>query len=114
MNPTKEINTTILMAVAMLTMFLNAFMGAALNIALPDISKEFALSAVEGSWVVMSFLLATAMFMVPSAKWPISMGVRNSSFGEISSSLWHLWAVRHQATDLCLLWPDLLKALEAP
>lgn len=68
MNPTKEINTTILMAVAMLTMFLNAFMGAALNIALPDISKEFALSAVEGSWVVMSFLLATAMFMVPFGK----------------------------------------------
>lgn len=68
MDSNKQANTGLLMAVIMTTMFLNAFMGAALNIALPDIAKDFSLSAVGSSWVVMSFLLATAMFMVPFGK----------------------------------------------
>ena len=43
-------------------------MGAAVNIALPVISNEFSLTAVQLSWIPMSFLLASAIFLVPFGK----------------------------------------------
>jgi MFS family permease len=43
-------------------------MSASVNIALPDIAEDFAMSAVESSWVVMAFLLSTGMFLVPFGK----------------------------------------------
>ena len=63
-----QVNTTILMAVLMTTLFFNAFMGAAINIAIPDIAKDFSMSAVGSSWVSMSFLLSSAIFLVPFGK----------------------------------------------
>jgi EmrB/QacA subfamily drug resistance transporter len=43
-------------------------MGSSVNIALPSIGKEFAMDAVLLSWVATSFLLAAAMFLVPSGR----------------------------------------------
>lgn len=43
-------------------------MGAAINIALPVIGAEFSLNAVHMSWVAMSFLLASAVALVPAGK----------------------------------------------
>lgn len=72
----------------MLILFLNAFMGASLNIALPQIAEAFALSAIEGSWVVMAFLLATAMFMLPLGKLADQHGRRKVFlWGNISFAL---------------------------
>jgi len=51
-----------------ITSFINPFLGAAINIALPAISKEFALGAVGMSWVSMAFLLSSAVFLVPLGK----------------------------------------------
>ena len=51
-----------------LTSFINPFLGAAINIALPAISEEFALGAVGMSWVSMAFLLSSAVFLVPLGK----------------------------------------------
>ena len=45
--------------------FLTAFMGSALNIALPIIGKEFSMSAVTLGWVATSYSLAVAIFLVP-------------------------------------------------
>ncbi len=45
--------------------FLTAFMGSALNIALPIIGREFSLSAVALGWVATSYTLAIAIFLVP-------------------------------------------------
>jgi MFS family permease len=67
-NKTPQLNSSVLMAVIMITMFFNAFMGAAVNIAIPDIAKDFSMSAVGSSWVSMSFLLASAMFLLPFGK----------------------------------------------
>jgi len=64
----KTVNTSMLMTVITVTQFLSAFMSASVNIALPHIAKDFSMSAVESSWVVMSFLLATGMFLVPFGK----------------------------------------------
>ncbi len=51
-----------------ITSFINPFLGAAINIALPSISEEFAMGAVEMSWVAMAFLLSSAVFLVPLGK----------------------------------------------
>jgi EmrB/QacA subfamily drug resistance transporter len=63
-----EVNKTVLLAVTMTSNFFNPLMGAAVNIALPNISEEFSLNAVQMSWVTMSFLLASAVFLVPFGK----------------------------------------------
>ncbi|PVX48853.1 EmrB/QacA subfamily drug resistance transporter [Balneicella halophila] len=61
----KKINTTILLVATMATHFFNPFMGSAVNIALKKIGTEFSMSAVQLSWVSMSYLLAAAVFLVP-------------------------------------------------
>lgn len=45
--------------------FLTAFMGSALNIALPIIGKEFSMDAVTLGWVATAYTLAIAIFLVP-------------------------------------------------
>jgi len=63
-----EVNKVVLLAVTMVSNFFNPLMGSAVNIALPDISAEFSLDAVGMSWVTMSYLLASAVFLVPFGK----------------------------------------------
>jgi len=50
------------------TSFINPFLGASINIALPSISEDFSLGAVGMSWVSMAFLLSSAVFLVPLGK----------------------------------------------
>ena len=45
--------------------FLTPFMGSAVNIALPTISKEFGMNAVLLGWVPLAYMLAAAIFLVP-------------------------------------------------
>jgi len=66
-----ERNTTprrLILFAIILTSFINPFLGAAINIALPAISEEFSLGAVGMSWVSMAFLLSSAVFLVPLGK----------------------------------------------
>lgn len=51
-----------------ITSFINPFLGAAINIALPAISQEYSMGAVGMSWVSMAFLLSSAVFLVPLGK----------------------------------------------
>ncbi|GBC59394.1 MFS transporter [Desulfonema ishimotonii] len=53
---------------ATLTSFMAPFMISAVNIALPAIQAEFSISAVLLSWIATSYLLATAVFLVPIAR----------------------------------------------
>lgn len=48
--------------------FLTPFMMSALNIALPSIQRDFSADAVLLSWIVTSYSLATAVFLVPIGK----------------------------------------------
>ncbi len=54
--------------IIILNSFTNPFLGAAVNIALPQIGHEFSLNAISLSWVAMSFLLSSAVFLVPFGK----------------------------------------------
>lgn len=66
--PENSINRGILLAVIMISSFFNPFMGSAVNIALPSISDELHMNAVEISWIPMAFLLSAAVFLVPLGK----------------------------------------------
>jgi MFS family permease len=50
---------------ANLAAFLTPFMSSAINVALPSIGKEFAMSAVALGWVATAFMLLAAMCLVP-------------------------------------------------
>jgi MFS family permease len=56
------------MAVAMMTAFGSAYMFSAVNIALPVMGAQFAMSSVMLGWVTTSAVLATSMFMVPTGR----------------------------------------------
>jgi len=53
---------------ATLTSFLTPFMDSATNVALPEISAEFAMDAVLVGWIRIAYLLAAAMLLVPFGK----------------------------------------------
>lgn len=61
-------NRNILLLLVVLTSFMNPFLGAAVNIALPKISESLGMDAIAMSWVSMSFLLSSAVFLVPMGK----------------------------------------------
>jgi EmrB/QacA subfamily drug resistance transporter len=65
---TSSINKNILLAVTLTSNFFNPFMGSAVNIALPMIGSEFKMNAIAISWVAMSYLLSSAILMVPLGK----------------------------------------------
>jgi EmrB/QacA subfamily drug resistance transporter len=56
------------LTIAVLTSFLAPFLISGVNIALPAIENEFDLDAVALSWVVTSYLLASAVFLLPIGK----------------------------------------------
>lgn len=53
---------------AALTSFMTAFMSSAINIALPQIGKDFNISAVIISWTATAYLLTSAVLLIPAGK----------------------------------------------
>jgi MFS family permease len=53
------------MLVATFAAFLTPFLGSAVNLALPAIGKEFNADAVSLGWVISSFILSSAIFLLP-------------------------------------------------
>jgi MFS family permease len=62
---TGGISKGVVMLIAAMSSFLTPFTGSSVNIALPSINRELAMSAVSLSWVATAYLLAAAMFLVP-------------------------------------------------
>ncbi|GAT61991.1 MFS transporter [Paludibacter jiangxiensis] len=61
-------NKTIVLYAVVFTSFVIPFLSAAINVALPDIARQFSLNAVTLSWIAMSFLLSSSVFLVPFGK----------------------------------------------
>lgn len=61
----ETINKRTTLIIATIASFLMPLVGSSVNVALPVIGKEFAMDAVLLSWVATSFLLSSAMFLVP-------------------------------------------------
>ncbi len=60
---TPEQRTTLFVSVV--TAFITTFMGSALNLSVPDIEKDFGVSAAEVGWVVTIYMLTCAALAVP-------------------------------------------------
>ena len=67
MNLHLSLEKTVLLVV-MTTSFLTPFMGSATNLAIPAIGAEFNSSPLFLSWIVTSYLLASAAFLLPVGK----------------------------------------------
>jgi EmrB/QacA subfamily drug resistance transporter len=61
-------NKSIVLYAVVFTSFVIPFLSAAINVALPDIARQFSLNAVTLSWIAMSFLLSSSVFLVPFGK----------------------------------------------
>lgn len=65
-----------ILAIVAASSFFGTFLISSVNIALPSIEKDFGLDAVTLSWVLTSFLLSTAMFLLPVGRWGDLSGIR--------------------------------------
>jgi EmrB/QacA subfamily drug resistance transporter len=54
-----------ILLVAVISAFLTPFMGSAINLALPSIGAEFEADAILLGWIATSYLLSSAVFLVP-------------------------------------------------
>jgi MFS family permease len=66
----------LIIIIVAITSFMATFLISSINIALPAIEKSFRLNAISLSWVVTSFLLATAMFLLPMGRWGDLTGIK--------------------------------------
>lgn len=67
MNPESSDNSLkrSVLLVATVAAFLTPFMGSAVNLALPAIGRDFNANALELGWVISSFILSSAIFLLP-------------------------------------------------
>jgi MFS family permease len=63
--PEHEISGRIVLIVTTFSAFLAPFMASAVNLALPSIASDFSLNAIALSWVASSYLLTSAISLVP-------------------------------------------------
>ncbi|MEZ0536658.1 MFS transporter [Caldicellulosiruptoraceae bacterium PP1] len=63
----QRLNSKIIIA-TIFSSFLAPFMSSAVNIAVPKIAKELNLNAIEANFIVLSFILFSAAFMLPIGK----------------------------------------------
>jgi len=68
MEPPVKTSKTALLLVVTATTFLGPFMASGVNIILPAMGEDLDVGAVMLSWVANSFLLSTAVMLVPAAK----------------------------------------------
>lgn len=68
MTESGRVSRRLILFAIIITSFINPFLGAAINVALPAISEEFSMGAIGISWVSMAFLLSSAVFLVPLGK----------------------------------------------
>jgi EmrB/QacA subfamily drug resistance transporter len=78
-----------------LAAFLTPFMGSAVNVALPDIGREYGMNAIALGWVATSYILAAAIGLVPlgrladmhGRKRVFAWGVVVFTLGSVASAL---------------------------
>ncbi|HBG23144.1 MAG TPA: MFS transporter, partial [Peptococcaceae bacterium] len=65
MSGNNVVTKRVTLLIASVSSFLTPFLSSSINIALPSIGAEFGIDVVYLSWLVTSYLLATAVFLVP-------------------------------------------------
>src|SRR5512133_1824135 len=65
--PSKSLKNSVLL-VSTFAAFLTPFLGSAVNLALPAIGKDLNANAISLGWVISSFILSSAIFLLPFGK----------------------------------------------
>jgi EmrB/QacA subfamily drug resistance transporter len=91
--------------VATFAAFLTPFLGSAVNLALPSIGKDLNANAIQLGWVISSFILSSAIFLLPFGRFADIIGRRKIFtlgilFFAISTSL---IVFSHSITSLIIL-----------
>jgi EmrB/QacA subfamily drug resistance transporter len=63
----RELKRSVLL-VSTFAAFLTPFMGSSVNLALPAIGKELNANAIQMSWIISSFILSSAIFLLPMGR----------------------------------------------
>src|SRR5512137_2644756 len=76
MDPDQKEKTTkkSVLLVATFAAFLTPFLGSAVNLALPSIGKDLNANAIELGWVISSFILSSAIFLLPFGRFADIIG----------------------------------------
>jgi EmrB/QacA subfamily drug resistance transporter len=72
----KSDKTNVTIAIIMITTFITPFMGNAINLAIPAIGQAFGSNQSQLNWVLSSYLIATAAFLLPSGRLADQIGRR--------------------------------------
>jgi EmrB/QacA subfamily drug resistance transporter len=98
MNPMKNPGSrAIVLVVTSLSSFLAPFMGSAVNIALPAIGRRFTMDAVTLNWVSTSYLIASAVFLLP-------IGRAADIYGKKRIFIWGLVLISLSSVLAALSW----------
>jgi len=65
LNKEENVSKKTVLFVATFAAFLTPFLGSAVNLALPSIGKDMNASAIGLGWVISSFILSSAIFLLP-------------------------------------------------
>ena len=100
-----EKNTTdkwTVLFVASLASFLTPFMGSSVNVALPSIGKDFKIDAIILSWIATSYLLSSAIFLVPLGKLADIYLFSSSGNSKAAPPLMAAWIIKESQKEyLC-------------
>ncbi|GAO29099.1 efflux pump antibiotic resistance protein [Geofilum rubicundum JCM 15548] len=65
-----------ILSTVVLTSFLNPFLISSVNIALPAIEQAFSMNAVLLSWIITTYLLSSAILLLPMGRWADLTGIK--------------------------------------
>jgi EmrB/QacA subfamily drug resistance transporter len=69
-----KISKKSVLLVATFAAFLTPFLGSAINLALPSIGKDLGANAIQLGWVISSFILSSAIFLLPFGRYADIIG----------------------------------------
>jgi EmrB/QacA subfamily drug resistance transporter len=74
MMPEEKASKRSVLLVTTFAAFLTPFLGSAINLALPSIGKDLNANAIQLGWVISSFILSSAIFLLPFGKYADIIG----------------------------------------
>jgi EmrB/QacA subfamily drug resistance transporter len=64
------------LGIASITSFLGPFLISSVNVALPSIEKDLGMNALSLSWIIIAFLLSSAILLLPMGRWADLTGIK--------------------------------------
>jgi EmrB/QacA subfamily drug resistance transporter len=74
MMPEEKASKRSVLLVTTFAAFLTPFLGSSINLALPSIGKDLNANAIQLGWVISSFILSSAIFLLPFGKYADIVG----------------------------------------